>query len=73
MKKKLMVFRWEGNYYMAFHLGRMTNDDTSTLMGPASFCQGYSAGGGDSCTDVPAGCYIDVPIDNTAPQVECDL
>ena len=49
------------------------NDDYSTLMGPASFYMGFSPGGGGSSIDVPAGCYIDVPIDNTAPQVQCDL
>ena len=42
-------------------------------MGPASFCQGLSPGGGESCLNVPTGCYIDIPVDNTVPPVECDL
>ncbi|KAL8741895.1 MAG: hypothetical protein Q9190_005557 [Brigantiaea leucoxantha] len=49
------------------------SDTSGTLMGPSQFCQGLSPGGGSSCIQVPDGCYIDVPLDNTVPDVQCDL
>lgn len=67
-----MAFQTEGEIH-SFDVAVKDADCThSTLMGPSSYCQGYSAGGSDSCTNVPANCYIDIPIDNTVPQVECE-
>ena len=42
------------------------------LCGPTSFCQGLSPGGGDTCTPVPEGCCITVPVDNTIPRPVCN-
>lgn len=43
------------------------------MFGPDQFCQGLSPGGGDSCIDIPDGCFIAVPLDNTVPQINCTL
>ncbi|KAI5781240.1 hypothetical protein EDC01DRAFT_666821 [Geopyxis carbonaria] len=39
--------------------------------GPSRFCQGLSPGGGDSCIDIPEGCYIVEPGWNFVPPVVC--
>ena len=44
-----------------------------TLMGPSEICQGFSPGGGESCVQIPVGCYVDVPVDNTVAEVQCDV
>lgn len=46
---------------------------TRYMFGPDQFCQGLSPGGGDSCIDIPDGCFIAVPLDNTVPQINCTL
>ncbi|KAL9579974.1 MAG: hypothetical protein Q9212_004775, partial [Teloschistes hypoglaucus] len=44
----------------------------STQYGPSQYCQGLSPGAGsDTCTDVPAGCYIVIPGYNVIPQPVC--
>ena len=39
------------------------------LKGPTTFHQGLSPGGGGNDLEIPAGCFITVPIDNTIPKV----
>ncbi|KAL8689457.1 MAG: hypothetical protein Q9218_004873, partial [Villophora microphyllina] len=44
----------------------------STQYGPSQYCQGLSPGsGGETCTPVPAGCYIVIPAYNIIPQPVC--
>lgn len=50
-----------------------TNAKRRIRYGPDKYCQGLSPGGGNSCTDIPADCYIVVPEYNVEPKVECDL
>lgn len=40
--------------------------------GPSQFCMGLSPGGGNTCINIPDGCYINIPIDNTIPTPICD-
>ena len=46
-------------------------DDEDRQYGPSQFCQGLSPGGGETCIDIPAGCYIIIPEDNTVPTPIC--
>ncbi|KAK3385764.1 hypothetical protein B0H63DRAFT_523081 [Podospora didyma] len=41
------------------------------LFGPASFCLGLSPGG-STCIQIPAGCFIVRPSDNTIPTPVCN-
>jgi len=43
------------------------------MFGPDQFCQGLSPGGGSSCINIPEGCYIEVPTDNSVPTVNCNM
>lgn len=42
-----------------------------TLLGPTTFCQGLSRGGGKSCMTISAGCFAISPTFNIIPQTTC--
>ena len=49
-----------------------TSDDEDLQYGPSQFCQGLSPGGGESCMDIPSGCYIIKPLFNVVPTPICE-
>ncbi|KAI9786580.1 MAG: hypothetical protein M1839_006129 [Geoglossum umbratile] len=45
---------------------------TSIINGPnPNYCIGVSPGGGQACVNIPDGCYVVAPQDNTVPPVRC--
>ena len=47
------------------------DDDDDLQYGPSQFCEGLSPGGGNTCIDIPDGCYIIKPVDNVVPTPVC--